>query len=123
MQCSDLSREQRHPLLLADPHRFKELLITQAHIRLNHFVDLSEIRTEFRIVRGIQSIKNVLHKRLPYKILNNPRGQQIEAPLISDLVRPSRPFAVTGVEFAGPLRQSGEENAEGIHRPIHVCLQ
>jgi hypothetical protein len=33
----------------------------------------------------------------------NPRGQQIKAPLPSDRVEPSRPFAVTGIEFAGPL--------------------
>jgi len=35
--------------------------------------------------------------------MKNPRGQQIEAPLPSDRVKPSRPFAVTGIDFAGPL--------------------
>ena len=106
LQCSDLSREQRHPMLLAGSHRFTELLILQTHIRMHHFgvrVVLSELRTEFWIVRGQQTIKKVLHKCLPCKILGNPRGQQIEAPLTADRMRPSRPFAVTGVDFAGPL--------------------
>ena len=105
-QCSDLSREQRQPFLLAGTHRFTELLILQTHIRLHNFgvrAVLSELRAEFWIVRGRQTIKRVLHKCLPCKILNTPRGQQIEAPLPADRLRPARPIAVTGVEFAGPL--------------------
>jgi hypothetical protein len=36
-------------------------------------------------------------------MMKNPRGQQIEAPLPFDRVKPSKPFAVTGIDFAGPL--------------------
>ena len=36
-------------------------------------------------------------------MMKNPRGQKIEAPLPSDHVKPSRPFAVTGIDFTGPL--------------------
>jgi hypothetical protein len=36
-------------------------------------------------------------------MMKNPRGQQIEAPLPFDCIKPSRPFAVTGVDFAGQL--------------------
>jgi hypothetical protein len=36
-------------------------------------------------------------------VIKNPRGQQIEAPIPSDRVKPSRPFAVTGIDFTGPL--------------------
>jgi hypothetical protein len=35
--------------------------------------------------------------------MKNPRGQKIEALLPSEHVKPSRPFAVTGIDFAGPL--------------------
>jgi hypothetical protein len=33
----------------------------------------------------------------------NPRGQQIEAPISADRVRHQKPFAVTGIDFAGSL--------------------
>jgi hypothetical protein len=36
-------------------------------------------------------------------MMKNPRGQQIEAPLPLDRVKPSKPFAVSGIDFAGPL--------------------
>jgi hypothetical protein len=36
-------------------------------------------------------------------MMKNLRGQQIEAILLSDCITSSRPFAVTGIDFAGPL--------------------
>jgi hypothetical protein len=36
-------------------------------------------------------------------MIKNPRGQQIEAPLASNRVKPSRSFAVTGIDVAEPL--------------------
>jgi hypothetical protein len=36
-------------------------------------------------------------------MMKNPRCQQIEAPLSAVRVKPSSPFAVTGIDFAGPL--------------------
>jgi hypothetical protein len=47
LQCSELSREQRHPLLLAGSHRFTELRILQTHIRLHHF-GVRAVLLEFR---------------------------------------------------------------------------
>jgi hypothetical protein len=106
LQYADLTREQQHPLLLDGGHRFTELLILQTHTQLHHFgvrIVLSQLRSEFWILRARQTIKRVLHACLVCKVLKNPRGQQIEAPLPSDRVKPSRAFAVTGIDFAGPL--------------------
>jgi hypothetical protein len=124
LQCSDLSRKQRHPLLLAGSHRFTELLILQMHIRMHHFwvrAVLSELRTEFWIVRGRQTIKRVLHRCLPCKISKNPQGQQIEALLTADRVRPARPFAVTGVHFAGPLYVKVGRETQKAYIALFTC--
>ena len=106
LQCSDLPREHQHSLFLDGYHRFSELLILQAHIRLHDFgvrIILSQLRSEFWILRARQTIKRVIHTCLVCKVLKNPRGQQLEAPLPSDRVKSSRPFAVTGIDFAGQL--------------------
>jgi len=42
---------------------------------------------------------NVFHVRWQ----KTPRGQQIEAPLPADRVKPQKPYEVTGIDFAGPL--------------------
>ena len=120
-KCSDLRRE-RHPLLLVGSHRFTELLILQTHIRLHHFgarVVLSELRTKF--ARGRQSIKRVLHKCLPCKISNYLRGQQNEAPLRAERVMPSRPFAVTGVDFSGPLYIKVGKETQRANIALFAC--
>jgi len=106
LQCADLSREQQHPLLLDGAHHFTELFILQTHVRLHHFgvrIILSQLRSEFWILRVRQTVKRVLHTCLACKMMKNPQGQQIEAPLPFDHVKPSWPFAVISVDFAGPL--------------------
>ena len=106
LQCADLPREQQHPLLLDGAHRFTELLILQTHVRLHRFgvsIILSHLRSEFWILAARRTVKRVLHACLVCKMMKNAWEHQIEAPLPFDRVKPSRPFAVTGVEFAGPL--------------------
>ncbi|XP_049769730.1 uncharacterized protein LOC126108506 [Schistocerca cancellata] len=106
LQCTSLNREQKHPVLLDGSHHFTQLVIRETHIRLHHFgvrSVLSELRTEFWILRARQAIKRSLYSCLACKILKNPRGQQIEAPLPPEQVSPAKPFAVTGIDFAGPL--------------------
>ena len=124
LQCSDLSREQRHALLLAGSHRFTELLILETHIRLHHFwvrFVLSELRAEFWIVRGQQTIKRALHKCVPCKIFNSPLGQKIEAPLTADRLIPSRPFSITVVDFAGPFYVNVGRETEKAYIALFTC--
>jgi len=58
---------------------------------------------------------------LPCKILNDPRGQQIETPLPADSVRPSSSFAVTGVDFAGPLYVKVGREAQKAYFALFTC--
>ena len=105
LQFANLSRELRHPLLLDGQH-FRKLLILQTHVILHHLgihITLAELREEFWILRSLQTIKQVLHSCLPCRIAKGlPRGE-IEAPLPTDRVTTLRPFAVTGIDYAGLL--------------------
>lgn len=106
LEHADLPPQEKHPLLLDGSHPFTKLLIRHTHVRIHHLgvrIVLSELRHQFWILKARQSIKKILHTCLPCKIANNRRGQEVEAPLPSDRVRPTKPFVVTGVDFAGPL--------------------
>jgi len=95
-----------HPLLLDGQHHFTKLLILQTHIRLHHLgvrIILAELREEFWILRAWQAIKQVLHSCLPCRMAEGLPGGEMEAPLPTDRVTPLRPFAVTGIDYAGPL--------------------
>jgi len=106
LQFAELSCGQCHPLLLDGQHHFTKLLILQTHIRLHHLgvrLILAELREEFWILHARQAIKQVLHSCLPCRMAKGLPGGEIEAPLPTDRVTPLRPFAVTGVDYAGSL--------------------
>jgi hypothetical protein len=101
LQFAELSGDTLHPLLLDGKYHF-----VHTHIRIHHLgvrIILSELREELWILYACQAIKKVLHKYLPCKMAKNPCGHQIEAPLPADRVKPQKPFAVTGIDFAVPL--------------------
>ena len=124
LQFADLTMDQRHPLLLDGAHHFTRLLILQTHVRLHHLgvrIVLSELRTEFWIIRARQVIKRVLNTCLPCKISKNSRGHQIEAPLPSDRVTPSKPFTITGIDFAGPVNIKVGRNEQKAYIALFTC--
>lgn len=124
LQCADLPREQLHPLLLDGNHHFTKLLILETHTRLHHFgvrIVLSELRTEFWILRARQVIKKVLHTCLPCKLQKQHRGEQIEAPLPSDRVQPAKPFVITGIDFAGPLYVKVGREMQKAYIALFTC--
>ncbi|GFT51373.1 integrase catalytic domain-containing protein [Nephila pilipes] len=98
LQFAPLSTDVRHPLLLEGNHPFVLLLIKNTHDRLHHLgtrIVLSELRSDFWILRGRQAIKKVLHQCLPCKLSKLKCGNQIEGPLLSERVTPSVPFSTT----------------------------
>jgi hypothetical protein len=51
LQCADLSKDLRHPILLDGKHHFVRLLIWQTHIRLHHLEVLNHfVRTQKKIL-------------------------------------------------------------------------
>ncbi|XP_071037206.1 uncharacterized protein [Parasteatoda tepidariorum] len=106
LQFAPLKNEKKHPLLLDGSHLFVHLFIYYIHVKLHHLgvqIVLSEIRSNFWIIRGREAIKRVLYKCLPCKLSQTSRSQQIEAPLPRDRITSCLPFTTIGIDFAGPL--------------------
>jgi len=53
--------------------------------------------------------------------MKNPRGQQIEAPLPFDHIKPSRPYGITGVDFAGSLCIKVESDIHKAYITLFTC--
>lgn len=124
LQCADLPNTEKHPVILDGSHHFTQLLIKHTHIRLHHLgvrIVLGELRQEFWILRARQVIKKVLYSCLPCKIAHNRKYDQIEAPLPSDRVTPLQPFAVTGIDFAGPLYIKSGNQTRKSYMVLFTC--
>ncbi|GBO42257.1 hypothetical protein AVEN_74606-1 [Araneus ventricosus] len=76
------------------------------HLCLHHLgvrITLSELQSEFWIIRGRQEFKKILRECLPCKVFKQKKSQLIEALLPADRVNATKPFHVTGIDLAGPL--------------------
>ncbi|XP_066258254.1 uncharacterized protein [Euwallacea similis] len=103
---SDLSYEQRHPIILACKHRFTDLVIMDGHMKHLHAGVqnlLSIIRLQFWIVNGKNAIKHNLSRCVRcFKAKPKPL-KFLMGSLPAARVKPSRPFSNCGVDYAGPI--------------------
>ena len=87
------------------PH-FLVLLIRNVHFQLMHAGvrdTLTEIRQGYWIVKGRQVVKKILNACVQCNKIQRKPFQQPTAPLPADRCSFSPPFAVTGLDFAGPF--------------------
>ncbi|GFX39187.1 integrase catalytic domain-containing protein [Trichonephila clavipes] len=69
---------------------------------------LLEIRERFWLIKGRQTVKNILKKCLICKRFSSTSGVQVTAPLPALRVEQSAPFSVVGIDFGGPLYTKDE---------------
>ena len=112
-----LDYDKKHPILL--PHlRVVALLVRQEHIRLRHAGSatlITALRTRFWIV----DVHRLVHKILSSCVSSLRQNTAVKSlpppPLPTDRIHPSAPFAVSGLDHAGPLYY------REIHFIVHVC--
>ncbi|GFR27320.1 integrase catalytic domain-containing protein [Trichonephila clavata] len=64
---------------------------------------LIQVREKYWIPKGRQIIKSIIRKCFVCKKFNSRPGMQTTAPLPRVRIEQSPPFAVTGLDFAGPI--------------------
>ncbi|GBN75964.1 hypothetical protein AVEN_139256-1 [Araneus ventricosus] len=124
LQFAQVTSEEKHPLLLDGSHHFVKLLIRHTHVRLHHLgvrIVLSDLRSNYWILRGREAIKRVIHGFLPCRLSKAPRGTQIEAPLPADRVTPCISFSTTGIDFAGPLYVRNSKSLDTAYIALFTC--
>uniref|UniRef100_L7LX93 Putative tick transposon n=1 Tax=Rhipicephalus pulchellus TaxID=72859 RepID=L7LX93_RHIPC len=115
LQWSQLSFNEKHPIVLTRQSHFSELLVLDAHQKTMHggvSSTLTYVRTKFWIVRGRQLIKHVIKKCITCRRFNSKPMMQEMAPLPADRITKTRPFDTVGVDFAGPLHVREEKGSK-----------
>ncbi|XP_064481411.1 uncharacterized protein LOC135394547 [Ornithodoros turicata] len=108
LQHSEQPAATKHPILLppASEAWFTRLMVLREHERMAHAgvqETLHQIREDYWVIRGRQSVKYALHHCYFCRRLRTHSCTEQEAPLPKDRVSQQLPFDVVGVDFAGPL--------------------
>ncbi|XP_075163012.1 uncharacterized protein LOC142235634 [Haematobia irritans] len=126
---SDISYNERHPIILPEKSRFCKLFIDFTHKTLlhsEHQVMLRAIRQEFYIIRLKSAIRHCIRNCRICTIYKHRIRTQIMSTLPSERCTFSLPFTNTGVDFAGPfeLKTSKLRNAklQKGYAAVFVCL-
>ncbi|XP_059223988.1 uncharacterized protein LOC131997292 [Stomoxys calcitrans] len=126
---SDLSYNERHPIILPEKSRFCKLFIEFTHkilLHSEHQIMLRAIRQEFYIIRLKNAIKHCVRNCKTCTIYKHRIRSQLMAALPTERCTFSLPFTNTGVDFAGPfeLKTSKLRNAklQKGYAAIFVCL-
>lgn len=123
---SNLIYKRRHPIVLPGNHKVTRLIFEQRHQEQLHCGPqalLAEVRRKYWPLRG-----RVIARSVVLKCIRCQRAQpRFDAPLMAPLpkqrVQYARPFAITGIDFAGPIIiKSGIRRVVGIKAWIAVFV-
>ncbi|CAB0044201.1 unnamed protein product, partial [Trichogramma brassicae] len=124
-----LPYNERHPLVIPKTSHLARLLVLHAHeVTLHGGPQLvqSFLRRQWWILQAGSLIRQVIHSCVTCTRYQGRRLEQFMAPLPEPRVTPSRPFTVTGVDYAGPLalrtsKRRGQKSFKG-YVAIFVCF-
>ncbi|XP_060855473.1 uncharacterized protein LOC132933172 [Metopolophium dirhodum] len=117
-----LTEEQRHPMILPSDHKVTRLIFEDTHKRLLQQL-LASVRQRYWPLRGRVMVRSVTTRCVTCIRARPTFSPPLMAALPKARVRPSRPFTVSGVDFAGPLVvRSGIRRITGVKTWVAVFI-
>ncbi|XP_035228801.1 uncharacterized protein LOC118200916 [Stegodyphus dumicola] len=105
LKNANIPENSKHPILLPKEGYVTNLNVTHYHVNYLHASQellISSLRMQFWILAVRSVVRKIIHSYIPCIRNRGKTVTQIMGDLPSPRVQPSRPFAVTGVDYAGP---------------------
>lgn len=131
LRSASIPERAKHPVVLPCKNRVTELVLRAEHIRLHHCGPqqlLASIRQNFWILRGRREALRITCSCLECFRLRPIRAQVKMGDLPEARVAGfARPFATSGVDYAGPLqiresRRRGRVHTSKAYVAVFVCF-
>ena len=106
LQESELTAQEKYPLILPSKHRYTKLAILDLHENLCHAgiqQTMFALRSRFWVPRSRQTVRQVIHDCARCRVFRLKPLSQERAPLPKERVCGGAPFSRIGVDLGGPL--------------------
>ncbi|XP_014214045.1 uncharacterized protein LOC106643421 [Copidosoma floridanum] len=126
---STLTNGEKHPIILPGGCLLTKRLVQEAHSLTIHGgpqLMLSVLNSTFWIIRGTRVITAVFHQCVSCARYQAKNASQLMGQLPAYRLTPTRPFTVTGLDYAGPLsilfsKGRGAKSTKG-YVVIFMCM-
>ena len=119
---SNLSHDQRHPVILSGKTHLARLIIRAEHLKLLHAGPYSSISHRFHLIGGMKCIKSIIRAcAICRRYDAKPEQQQVEQ-LPKERLTPGYVFSKVGVDYAGPLLIKVGSTRKPTVRKAYVCV-
>ena len=127
MSKSCLLSSAKNPILLDKSHYLTRLIVTDTHLHVLHSgvkETLTQLWSQYWLVKGRHFVRKTIHRCSVCKRqeCKSCRGNP-PPPLPDYRVQQSRPFQLTGVDFAGPLfsKTSDTTGTSKVWLSLYTC--
>ncbi|XP_063626381.1 uncharacterized protein LOC134797975 [Cydia splendana] len=106
LKHAELSMDQKHPIIITKNNVLLPVLLEDSHKNTLHggpHLMTPYLRSKYWIIKGGSSIRQFYKKCITCARYNAKTNTQLMGNLPVVRVKPSRPFLISGVDFAGPI--------------------
>ncbi|XP_072400964.1 uncharacterized protein [Diabrotica undecimpunctata] len=103
---SSFDFNKKHPIVLPSKHHLTKLIARHEHLKLLHIGPqalLASLRENYWPISGRNLVRKIVRDCVRCFRFNNKPEQHIMGNLPESRIIPSRPFTVSGVDYAGPV--------------------
>lgn len=129
LRHSNLSTDQRHPLLLPKAHRITQLIIERAHregFHLGAQATLYHLRQKYWIIDGRNQVRKIVRNCIRCTRIKPNIPEHLMGQLPAVRTAAARPFTHIGVDYCGPflLKEKRFRNRNKVksYACIFICL-
>lgn len=129
LQHSNLSHNEKHPIILPKSHHLTKIIINFTHLQTLHGgvqLVITTLRLKYWIISMRSSVRNEIHKCITCFRFAAQRSTQLMGNLPKPRITIDRAFTNTGVDCAGPIdiRMSKGRGAKSYkgYITLFICL-
>ncbi|GBO39702.1 hypothetical protein AVEN_123231-1 [Araneus ventricosus] len=122
---SELSFDQKHPILLPRDHKLTDIIMEHFHIKNLHVgaqTLFHLVRQEYWPLNGRNNARRIVHECLKCYKAKPKLEEQIMALLPRERVTVSSPFTNTGIDLCGPFYIKYKNQRKGIFNKVYVAI-